>query len=325
MTRLVRTSMLALGLGTLCLQTFALAQAPVPDTVVRRVDRGRLIQDVATLSSPKFEGRQAGTRGALSARRWLVDEFRDAGLTPGGTDGFLQPFTLPRRDSDPSPASRSSPEVGGTGANVIGLVSGREQRRRLVIIAHYDHLGIRSGVLYPGADDNASGVAVLLAAARHFVRNPPRHPMTFAALDAEEIGLLGARALIDSLRGSGIAMAINMDMVSRSAAAEIFAAGTYHTPWLAPLLEDVQRRSGVRIRLGHDRPESLASGLDDWTHSSDHGPFHDAGVPFVYFGVEDHGDYHKPSDTAERIDPRFFGDTAEMIVDAVRTFDAFVD
>ena len=120
-------------------------------------------------------------------------------------------------------------------------------------------------------------------------------------------------------------MVVNLDMVSRSTANEIFAAGTYHTPWLAPLLEDVQRRAGVRIRFGHDRPASLASGLDDWTHSSDHGPFHDAGVPFVYFGVEDHGDYHKPSDTAERIDPRFFGDTAEMIVDAVRTFDAFVD
>jgi Zn-dependent M28 family amino/carboxypeptidase len=328
MARLVRTRMLGLGVGTLCVQTFLLAQAPVPDTVVGRVDRARLIQDVTTLASPAFEGRRTGTRGALNVRRWLVDEFREAGLTPGGTDGFLQPFTLLRRDSDPSSASASSPEVGGAGANVIGLVPGRErQRRRLVITAHHDHLGVRNGVLYPGADDNASGVAVLLAAARHFVRNPPRHPLTFAALDAEEIGFRGARALIDSplLPRSGIAMAINLDMVSRSAANEIFAAGTYHTPWLAPLLEDVQRRSGVRIRFGHDRPASLASGLDDWTHSSDHGPFHDAGVPFVYFGVEDHGDYHKPSDTADRIDPRFFGDTAEMIVDAVRTFDAFVD
>ena len=257
-----------------------------------------------------------------------MDEFREAGLTPGGTDGFLQPFTLTSRDSDPSPASGSSAQVGGAAANVIGLVPGRERQRKLLVItAHHDHLGIRDGVLYPGADDNASGVAVLLAAARHFVRNPPRHPMMFAALDAEEIGLRGARALIDSpvLPRNGIAMAINLDMVSRSAANEIFAAGTYHTPWLTPLLEDVQRRSVVRIRLGHDRPASLASGLEDWTQLSDHGPFHEAGVPFVYFGVEDHGDYHKPSDTADRIDPRFFGDTADMIVDAVRTFDTRVD
>ena len=67
-----------------------------------------------------------------------------------------------------------------------------------MITAHYDHLGMRDGVLYPGADDNASGVAALLAAARYFAANPPRHPMMFAALDGEEDGLRGARALIDS-------------------------------------------------------------------------------------------------------------------------------
>jgi len=327
MTRLVRAALLPLGVAALCVQAFPRAQAPVPGTVVQHVDRARLIRDVTTLASPAFEGRRTGTRGALEVRRWLVDEFREAGLTPGGIDGFLQPFTLLRRDSNPSPATAASTGA-GEAANVIGLVAGRDrQRKRLVITAHYDHLGIRDGVLYPGADDNASGVAVLLAAARHFIRNPPRHPMLFAALDGEEIGLRGARALIDSplLPRSRVAMAINMDMVSRSAANEIFAAGTYHSPWLTPLLEDVQRRSGVRIRFGHDRPASLASGLEDWTLLSDHGPFHEAGVPFVYFGVEDHGDYHKPSDTADRIDPRFFGDTADMIVDAVRTFDTLVE
>jgi Zn-dependent M28 family amino/carboxypeptidase len=211
---------------------------------------------------------------------------------------------------------------------VLGRVAGRETRAKsLVVTAHYDHLGVRDQVLYPGADDNASGVAVLLAAARYFVGHPPRHPMMFAALDAEELGLRGARSLVDSAllpRGT-VAIAVNLDMVSRNARNEIFAAGTYHTPWLAPLIRDVQTRSAVSIRLGHDRPAGLGGGLEDWTRSSDHGPFHDAGIPFVYFGVEDHGDYHKPSDTADRIDPRFFGDTADMIVETLRTFDLRVD
>ena len=227
MARLVRMSILGLGVATLCVQTVVLAQ--IPATVVRRVDRARLIQDVTTLASPAFEGRRTGTRGALNVRRWLVDEFRESGLRPGGTNGFLQPFTLRPRESDPTSASASAPEAGGAGANVIGLVPGRErQLKRLVITAHHDHLGVRNGVLYPGADDNASGVAVLLAAARHFARNPPRHPMTFAALDAEEIGLRGARTLLDSplLPRSGIAMVVNLDMVSRSTANESFAAGT---------------------------------------------------------------------------------------------------
>jgi len=328
MTRLVRTPLFVLSVATLCVQALLWAQTPVPETVIHRVDRTRLMRDVTTLASPAFEGRSTGTPGALKVRRWLVDEFRAAGLTPGGAEEFLQPFTLTSRDSAASPPGGRSAQVGRAAANVIGRVPGRERQRKLLVVtAHYDHLGIRNGVLYPGADDNASGVAVLLAAGRHFVRNPPRHPMMFAALDAEEIGLRGARTLIGSplLRRDGIAMTINLDMVSRSAANEIFAAGTYHTPWLTPLLQDVQRRSGVRIRLGHDRPASLAGGLDDWTQLSDHGPFHEAGVPFVYFGVEDHGDYHKPSDMADRIDLRFFGDTADMIVEAVRTFDMGVD
>ena len=61
--------------------------------------------------------------------------------------------------------------------------------------------------------------------------------------------------------------------------------------------------------------------MDDWTTQSDHGVFHKAGVPFIYFGVVDHADYHQPTDTADKINPRFFGDVADMIVEAVVTFD----
>ena len=109
-------------------------------------------------------------------------------------------------------------------------------------------------------------------------------------------------------------------MVSRNDRNEIYAAGTSHAPWLRPLLLDVQARASVNILFGHDRPTGR-SGLEDWTHSSDHGPFHDAGIPFVYFGVEDHQDYHEATDTAGRIDARFFGDVADMIIEALRTSD----
>jgi Zn-dependent M28 family amino/carboxypeptidase len=319
---------LALGAATLCTPTSVWAQAQARTAVIQRLDRAQLMRDVATLSAPAFEGRSTGTPGALKARQWLVDEFRAAGLAPGGTEDYLQPFILAPRDTGSSSQGVRPVQSGRNAANVLGRIPGRDRQAKLLVVtAHYDHLGIREGILYPGADDNASGVAVLLAAARYFVRNPPRHPMLFAALDAEESGLRGARTLIESslLPPRTIAMTVNLDMVSRSATNEIFAAGTYHTSWLTPLLQDVQTRSAVRIRLGHDRPNALAGGVEDWTRLSDHGPFHEAGVPFVYFGVEDHGDHHKPSDTVERIEPQFFGDAAEMIVEAVRTFDARVD
>ena len=329
MTSHLRAALLLLNLAALLIQAPIAAQATTAatDPVAHHVDRAQLMRDVKTLAATAFEGRRTGTPGALKARQWLVDQFRTVGLEPAGTQEYVQPFTFTVRDTRALLPGGRPYRTDYAAANVIGRVPGRESRARLLVItAHYDHLGIRDGVLYPGADDNASGVAVLLAAARHFVRNPPRHSIMFAALDAEELGLRGARALIDPalLSRSGIAMNINLDMVSRSNKNEIYAAGTSHAPWLRPLLQDVQARTSVTIVFDHDRPMDRG-GLEDWTRSSDHGPFHDAGIPFVYFGVEDHPDYHKPTDTADRIDSRFLGDAADMIVEALRTFDARVE
>jgi Zn-dependent M28 family amino/carboxypeptidase len=143
------------------------------------------------------------------------------------------------------------------------------------------------------------------------------------AFDAEEQGLRGAEALVGSplLAVEDTALNINLDMVSRNDDNEIFAAGTHQTPTLRPILDDVQRRSAVRILFGHDRPMARAGSVEDWTTQSDHGVFHEAGIPYVYFGVVDHHDYHRSTDTADRINPRFFGDVADMIVEAVVTFD----
>ena len=73
--------------------------------------------------------------------------------------------------------------------------------------------------------------------------------------------------------------------------------------------------------FGHDKPVAIAGGVDDWTNQSDHGPFHAAKIPFVYFGVEDHADYHKPTDTADKINRGFFVDVAETILDAILPLD----
>ena len=86
--------------------------------------------------------------------------------------------------------------------------------------------------VYPGADDNASGVAVLLAVARQLRVAAPRHPVLLVAFDAEEPGLRGAEALVGSplLPASTVALNVNLDMVSRNDDNEIFASGTHHTP-----------------------------------------------------------------------------------------------
>ena len=273
------------------------------------VDSARLLHDVRVLSADSMVGRGTGTEGAARARRYLVPEFRAAGLRMFGTS-YQHPFTH---------GASAEPNIG---VNLIGWLPGTgKSSRTIVISAHYDHLGSRDGRIYNGADDNASGTAVLLAIARHFSANPPKHPMIFAAFDAEERGLLGARAFLarPPVPRDSIQLVVNMDMVSRNAAGELYAAGAYHTPALEPVLREVAAAAPVTLLLGHDRPDLPAG--QDWTQSSDHGPFHREGIPFVYFGVEDHEDYHQPTDDFARIQPGFFVRAARTILSAVIAFD----
>jgi Zn-dependent M28 family amino/carboxypeptidase len=293
-----------------------------------RIDVTRMMTVVRTLASPAMEGRLAGTDGDRMARQYIRDAFEEIGLQPAGSDvtdrrnSYYQRFSF----TSAAPGSRrgSLPVRVDDAANVVGRIAGRDVPARVIVVsAHYDHVGIRNGTVYPGADDNASGVAALLECARYLRQQAPRHTILFVAFDGEELGLQGARTFVrmPPVRLSSIALDLNFDMVSRSDRGEIFAAGTYHYPSLKPILDDIQRRTQIKIQFGHDRPPALPHSTDDWTLQSDHGAFHQAGVPFVYFGVEDHPDYHAPTDTADRIDPAFFGRVAEMLLDAVIAFD----
>ena len=156
-------------------------------------------------------------------------------------------------------------------------------------------------------DDNASGVAAMLALARIVSAAPLRHAVVFVAFDAEELGLEGSKQFVkdEHLTPARVAIDVNLDMVSRNDRREIFATGTTPEPWLRPILDDVQRRSAVKILFGHDRSMTKGGLGDDWTQQSDQGAFVDAGIDYLYFGVEDHADYHKPSDTADKVDPAF--------------------
>jgi Zn-dependent M28 family amino/carboxypeptidase len=275
------------------------------------VDSAQLIRDIRVLSADSMEGRRTGTPGSARARAYLLQRFREVGLTAFG-GGYEQAFAFTGRDG-----------TAYQGVNLVGYVRGTEHPERyLVITAHYDHLGVRNGQIYNGADDNASGTSALLAFAAEMRRQPPRHSVIFAALDAEELGLQGARAFVASppVPLERIVLNVNMDMISRNDRNELYAAGTYHYPALRPFVERVAARSGVNLLMGHDRPD-LPPG-DDWTMSSDHGAFHQVGIPFVYFGVEDHPDYHQPTDTFENIQPGFFVRAARTVLDFVREVDA---
>ena len=163
----------------------------------------------------------------------------------------------------------------------------------------------------------------MAAAARWFAAHKPRHTMVFVAFDGEEIGLAGSKAFVRSplFNAARTAIDVNLDMVSRNDRNEIYASGVYQSPWLKPIVTDVQRRSGVTIKMGHDRPKKKRGDPDDWTNSRIRARSTTCTCHSCYFGVEDHADYHKPTDTVDKIDPTFFGNAADMIVETLVTLD----
>jgi hypothetical protein len=273
------------------------------------IDVEGLLRDISVLAHDSMEGRFAGTPGNERARRFLVAQLDSLGI-PAPPSGRTMAFSW---SGGPEPARV---------VNVFALVEGTAFPDRYVVVsAHYDHLGVRDGQTYNGADDNASGVAAVLALAELMATTPPRHSFLFVLFDAEEQGLLGARFFVESppVPLESIEMSVNLDMVSRSAAGELYAAGTYHYPFLEAPVDEVAARSPISLLKGHDSP-GLPPG-DDWTDASDHGAFHEVGIPFLYFGVEDHEAYHQPSDDFEDITPEFFADAVVTVADFLRVID----
>ena len=285
--------------------------ATAPAVSSKIIDAARLLEDVRELSADAMEGRRFGTPGGAKARAYVARRFAEAGLKPFFGASFEQPVT------------HKAGEQIINGANVVGVVRGKSSPERFIVVtAHYDHLGVKDGKVYNGADDNASGVAALVQMAAYFSKQPPAHTIVFAALDGEEgSGFAGARALIRALIDAryNVALNVNLDMVSHSDRGELYASGVHHYPFLKPYVEQVAARAPVKLLMGHDRPEQ---GTDDWTMQSDHGAFHQSKITFLYFGVEDHKDYHQPTDDFDTITPAFFVHAAETILDTVKTLDA---
>ncbi|MDZ7871430.1 MAG: M28 family peptidase [Rheinheimera sp.] len=275
-----------------------------------RLDQLQQTADFSTLASTEMAGRRPGQPGSDLARDFLQRRFSELALVPAGSDGFRQAY---QTDSN------------GAGVNFVGKINGTDtQLAAIVITAHYDHLGVHKGRMYPGSDDNASGVAALLALATYFQTHPPRHTLIFAAVDHEEQGMLGSQQLFDGqlLKPAQLALNVNLDMLSRDSKARLFAVGTYQHPGLLPLLQPLQQNSLVALKFGHDRPAALVGKTQDWSRASDHAVFARLGVPFVYFGVPDHPDYHQPTDTFERADLDFYHKVSDSILSALLLLDS---
>jgi Zn-dependent M28 family amino/carboxypeptidase len=283
------------------------------------VDAAQLMRDVEVLSADDMQGRLAGTASGAKAREYVLRRFKEIRLPPLAAASYEQPFTFEatRTSGEAGTPVRTREERRGT--NLLGLIRGSARPQRYIIVtAHYDHIGVRNGVVFNGADDNASGVAALLAVAAHFLNHQPETSLVIAALDAEEAGLRGARAFLASgiVPKESIMLNVNIDMIGRDPDNVLYAVGTYHYPALKPFLEGIAQPP-VQLRFGHDVPNTKE---EDWTKDSDHTPFHEAHIPFVYFGVEDFENHHKATDDAATIQKDLMVGATRTIIAALQRF-----
>ena len=297
-------------LFALCLPVLQ-APAPAPPSTTAsalpapRLDGRRILEDVKTLASPAFQGRRPGTEGHRKAQALIEARLKSLGLPKLGAS-YRRPYQAPR-----------------AGANFAAVVPGTEKPSACIFVtAHYDHLGIRQGRLYPGADDNASGTAAVLALAAHFKAHPPRHTLVFAFFDDEERGLLGSQAFVAAAPWKPLRplLDLNADMLSRSGPGELWISGLRNHTTLRGPLEALAGEVPVQLRFGHDTPK-VPKPDEDWSDESDQASFNRAGIPGLYIGVEDHADYHQPTDTFARIQPDFYLRACETLLKIVERVD----
>jgi len=272
--------------------------SPVDDAPARpsiTLDADHLRAHVDALASDEFEGRDAGTDGGRLAAGYMENQFKALDLKPGVSNkSFRQAFR----------------HRGDKLTNVIARIDGSDADLKdecIVIGAHFDHLGRNGDQIYNGADDNASGCAAILEIARHFAspalgnhghpgtQGPPRRSLLFIAFDGEEDDLAGSRWFVKhpTVPLKRIAAMINLDMISRGETGEVRACGPRWSPGLDTILQELAPGCDLKVHADRER---------EWRHASDHGPFGDEQIPFLYLGVLDHVDYHRPTDTADKVD-----------------------
>jgi Zn-dependent M28 family amino/carboxypeptidase len=211
---------------------------------------------------------------------------------------------------------------GQAAKNVLAALPGADPARRgrvIVLGAHYDHLGRSSppalvppgepGRL-PGADDNASGTAALLELARRFAAEAAPVPVLFAHFDAEELGLLGSQQFLaeSPVPHDSIALMINLDMVGRLGGGALLVEVTPPAGFLGPVIDSVAAAMGVSLQhsgLTRDR--------------SDHSSFARRGIPAVALSTGLHVDYHRSTDTPDKVDLVGIGRVVDLVEALVRT------
>ncbi|MCF6306485.1 MAG: M28 family peptidase [Flavobacteriaceae bacterium] len=277
--------------------------------------------DVYFLADDKLEGRETGTPAEKESAKYLAERFKNMGLEAKGTDGFLQYFTFKPKTHPHGEATFVDGKKDSTitGVNVVAYIDNKAENT-IIIGAHYDHLGHgiegtlhrgEKNVIHNGADDNASGVAVMLNLAGKLKEKNTNNNYLFISFSGEEMGLLGSNYWVKNptIDTKKVNYMINMDMVGRlneERAIAVYGVGT------SPKFSQVLFANNTDFKLAEKE-----SGVGP----SDHTSFYLADMPVLHFFTGQHEDYHKPTDDANKLNYEGMEDISEYLMAIIADLD----
>ena len=280
---------------------------------------------------PRADGQGYMSSGLLAG--WLADSLGEALVRRAGTsllaaqraiDSLGRPrgFPIPESVTVTVTLARTRARI----HNVVGRLPGRDTTRVLVVGAHYDHLGFGGErslrpderVPHPGADDNASGTAALLGVARLLADRVkqgwrPEHDLVFAAFTGEEMGIVGSSHFVDRPPRPipSVEAMLNLDMVGRLKDDKLMVMGTGTAAEFPALLENANRVAGFDLKTS-----------GDGYGPSDHSSFYKRQVPVLMLFTGAHADYHRPTDTWDRINGQGLWRVTRFAAALVESLDA---
>lgn len=277
--------------------------------LMERLSKEELVKHLTIISGDEMEGRKTGEKGQKKAANYIRDFYKSIEIKPlPGTEDYYQHV--------PSEAMQRmfSPKLNDS-ENVIAYIKGTEKPDEYIVLsAHYDHVGIANGEIYNGADDNGTGTTALLELARtlqiaHKNGNGPKRSIVFLHCTGEEYGLHGSRFFVNSkiLPLENIVANLNVDMIGRrdfnyetSENEYIYLVGSDRLSTELHDLSEAMNKKYTKLHLDYtynenNHPEMIY-------YRSDHYNFAKFGIPVIFYYSGEHADYHKPTDTFDKID-----------------------
>jgi hypothetical protein len=271
-----------------------------------------LKEHLYTYASDEFEGRDTGEEGQKKAVEYLKNYYKSIGIEPGDPDkDYFQPMTLTLRGRRGREGKKVDTE------NVIAIIKGTEKADEYVVIsAHLDHVGVNeSGEIYNGADDDGSGTVAMLEIAEAFKKavkkgKGPKRSIIFLHVTGEEKGLLGSRYYTDTdpiYPLENTVVNLNIDMIGRIDPTReaknrdyIYLIGSDHDSKDLHNLSEKTNKETINMTLDYRFNDK--NDPNRFYYRSDHYNFAKKGIPIIFYFTGTHADYHKPTDTPDKIE-----------------------